>query len=55
MENVSSVAQKLFDKYSEGEIDGDFSINFESLSVALSTRIRNEEDALYVEYEEINR
>ena len=41
--------------FAEGEIDGNFSVNFESLSVILSTRIRNEEDALYVEYEEINR
>ena len=55
MEMVSSVVQGFFDKYSEGEIDGNFSENFERLSVALSTRIRNEEDALYEEYEEINR
>ncbi len=55
MENVSSVVQKLFDKYSEGEIDENFSINYESLFAALSARIRNEEDALYEEYEEINR
>ena len=55
METVSSVVQEFFDKYSGGEIDGNFSVNFESLSVALSTRIRNEEDALYEEYEEINR
>jgi hypothetical protein len=55
METVSSVVQEFFDKYSGGEIDGNFSENFERLSVALSTRIRNEEDALYEEYEEINR
>jgi hypothetical protein len=55
METVSSVVQEFFDKYSGGEIDGNFSVNFESLSVILSTRIRNEEDALYEEYEEINR
>ncbi len=73
MEKVSSVVQKVFDKYSEGEIDEDFprtkcaedfprtkgaedfSINFDSLFAALSTRIRNEENALYEEYEEINR
>ncbi len=54
MEEVSSAVQKFFDKYSGGEIDENFSINFESLSVALSSRIRNEEDALYEEYEEIN-
>ena len=55
METVSSVVQGFFDKYSGGEIDGNFSENIERLSVALSTRIRNEEDALYEEYEEINR
>jgi hemerythrin-like domain-containing protein len=55
MEKVSSAVQEFFDKYSGGEIDENFSINFESLSVAISARIRNEEDALYEEYEEINR
>ena len=55
MEKVSSVVQEFFGKYSEGEIDGNFSINFESLLAALSVRIKNEEDALYEEYEEINR
>ncbi len=55
METVSSVVQEFFDKYSGGEIDENFSVNFESLSVTLSTRIMNEEDALYEEYEEINR
>ncbi len=54
-EYVSRVVSEFFDKYSGGEIDEDFSINFESLLAALSARIRNEEDALYEEYEEINR
>ncbi len=54
-EYVSRVVSEFFDKYSGGEIDEDFSINFESLFAALSARIRNEEDALYEEYEEINR
>ena len=52
LETLSSVVQEFFDKYSGGEIDGNFSVNFESLSVTLSTRIMNEEDALYEEYEE---
>ncbi len=64
METVSSVVQGFFDKYSGGEIDGNFprtnsaedlSITFESFYAALTARIRNEEDALYEEYEEINR
>ena len=54
-EYVSRVASEFFDKYSGGEIDEDFSVNFESLTAALSARIRNEEDALYEEYEAINR
>ncbi len=55
MEKVSSVVQRFFDKYSEGEIDENFSIYFESLFAALSARIRNEEDALYKEYEGVDR
>jgi hypothetical protein len=54
-EYVSRVVSEFFDKYSGGEIDENFSINFESLTAALNARIRNEEDALYEEYEEINR
>ncbi len=54
-EYVSRVVSEFFEKYSGGEIDENFSINFESLLAALSTRIRNEEEALYEEYEAINR
>ncbi len=54
-EYVSRVVSEFFDKYSGGEIDEDFSVNFESLFAAISARIRNEEDALYEEYEAINR
>ena len=54
-EYVSRVVSEFFDKYSGGEIDEDFSINFESLFAALTARIRNEEEALYEEYEAINR
>ncbi len=53
-EYVSRVVLEFFDKYSGGEIDENFSINFESLTAALIATIRNEEDALYEEYEEIN-
>jgi len=41
--------------FAEGEIDENFSVNFESLFAALSARIRNEKDSLYEEHEEINR
>ncbi len=54
-EYVSRVVSEFFDKCSGGEIDEDFSINFESLYATLNTRIRNEEDALYEEYEKINQ
>ncbi len=46
---------EFFDKYSGGVIDKDFQINFESLIAALNARIRNEEEALYHEYEEIKK
>jgi hypothetical protein len=54
-EYVSRVASEFFDKYSGGEMNDNFSINFESLLAALNARIRNEEDALYEEYEKINQ
>jgi hypothetical protein len=54
-EYVSRVTLEFFDKYSGGAIDKDFQINFESLFAALNARIRNEEESLYQEYEEIKR
>ena len=54
-EYVSRVVLEFFDKYSGGVIDKDFQINFESLIAALNARIRNEEEALYQEYEEIKK
>ncbi len=50
-EYVSRVVSEFFDKYSGGNIDEDFPVNFESLFAAISARIRNEEEALYQEYE----
>ncbi len=55
MEKVSSVVQRFFNKYSEGVVDEKSPTEFESFFTALSVRIRNEEDALYEEYETINR
>ncbi len=54
-EYVSRVVLEFFDKYSGGTIDKDFQINFESLFAALNARIRNEEESLYQEYEEIEK
>ena len=50
-EYVSRVVSEFFDKYSGGETDEDFSVNFESLYTSLNARIRYEEDSLYEEYE----
>jgi hemerythrin superfamily protein len=52
---VSRVVLEFFDKYSGGVTDKDFKINFESLVASLNARIRNEEEALYQEYEEIKK
>jgi hypothetical protein len=53
-EYLTRVVLEFFDDYSGGAIDKDFQINFESLYAALNARIRNEEEALYQEYEKIN-
>ena len=55
MENVSRVALEFFDKYSEGVIDSAVPDEFESLFAAFRNRIRNEEDILYDEHENINQ
>ncbi len=52
-EYLTRVVLEFFDDYSGGAIDKDFQINFESLYAALNARIRNEEEALYQEYEKI--
>ena len=51
MENVSTIVQEFFDKYSE-EFSGEkLQEDFENLFAALSKRISNEEAAPYEEYE----
>ena len=51
MENVSTIVQEFFDKYSE-EFSGEkLQEDFEKLFAALNNRISNEEAALYEEYE----
>ena len=51
MENVSTIVQEFFDKYSE-EFSGEkLQEDFENLFASLSKRISNEEAALYEEYE----
>ncbi len=53
MEKVSSVVQEFFEKYSEGAFDEEFPIEFENLLTAFKARVKNEEDALYQEYNDI--
>ena len=52
-EHLTNVVHEFFDDYSGGDTDKDFQINFESLVASLNARIRNEEESLYHEYEEI--
>ncbi len=52
-QHLTSVVHEFFEDYSGGDTDKDFQINFESLFASLNTRIRNEEESLYHEYEEI--
>ncbi|MHC4270389.1 MAG: hemerythrin domain-containing protein [Planctomycetota bacterium] len=53
MDKVSSIVQKFFDKYSEGAFDEEFPIELENLLAAFKARVKNEEDALYEEYDNI--
>ncbi len=55
MDKVSNIVQEFFEKYSEGAFDEELPVEFESLSAAFKARVKNEEDALYEEYEDINR
>ncbi|MCP5007760.1 MAG: hemerythrin domain-containing protein [Planctomycetes bacterium] len=54
-EHVSRVVEEFFDKYTEGVISKDFSINFESLFATLNSRITHEEESLYPEFELIEK
>ena len=54
MENVSTIVREFFDKYSEEFSGEELSEDFESLLVALSKRISNEEESIYEEYEYMN-
>ena len=55
MENVSTIVQEFFDKYSE-EFSGEkLQEDFENLFAALNNRISNEEASLYEEYEYMNK
>ncbi len=55
MENVSRVVQEFFDKYYEGALGEEFAREFEKLFESINSRIRHEEEALYDEYEYMNK
>jgi hypothetical protein len=55
MENVSIIVQEFFDKYYGGVIDEDFPREFEIFFAAISKRIKDEEEILYDEYDNINQ
>ncbi len=55
MENVSRVALEFFGKYSRGVLEKELQEEFERLIVALRNRIKNEEEILYGEYENIDQ
>ncbi len=53
MDEVSKVAQGFFDKYYAGDVDEDFTREFEKFFASISKRIKDEENILYDEYEKI--
>jgi len=53
MEKISDVVQEFFEKYSEGAFDEELLAVFERLLEAFKERAKNEEDALYEEYDKI--
>ncbi len=55
MDEVSRVVQGFFDKYCGGVVDEDFPREFEKLFASVSKRIKDEENILYDEYEELNK
>ncbi len=55
MEGVTKVVQQFFDKFHEGTVDRNFPHEFEAVFTAVSKRIKNEEEILYGEYENIDQ
>ncbi|MDB5096698.1 MAG: Hemerythrin cation binding protein [Cyanobacteria bacterium RYN_339] len=54
MEIVSSLAMGFFDKYSQGSTGLDLARDFGKLYTILKTRIRKEEDILYLAYTQVS-
>jgi iron-sulfur cluster repair protein YtfE (RIC family) len=55
MEGVTKVVQQFFDKFYEGTVDSNSPHEFEEFFAAISKRIKNEEEILYGEYENIDQ
>jgi hypothetical protein len=53
MEIVSSLALGFFDKYSQGSSGLDLARDFNKLYTILKTRVRKEEDILYLAYTQV--
>ncbi len=55
MDEVSRVAQEFFDKYYGGVVGEDFPGEFEEFYASISKRIKDEENILYKEYEDLHQ
>ncbi len=55
MEGVTKDEQQFFNKFHEGTVDRNFTHEFEAVFAAVSKRIKNEEEILYGEYENIDQ
>ncbi len=55
MDDVSRVVQGFFDKYYGGVVDEDFPREFEKFFASISKRIKDEENILYGEYEDLHQ
>ena len=55
MEGVTKVVQQFFDKFYEGTVDSNSPLEFEAFFAAISKRIKNEEEILYGEYDNIDQ
>ncbi len=55
MEDISISIMKFIDKYSNGVLDSQYIVSYESIFATLSARIKKEESIIFAEYEKINQ
>ena len=55
LENITRFVQKYFNSYNKVSLDTKSVEKFENLFMVLRNRIKNEENFLYSEYEEVNK